>query len=181
MRLSLRVLCLAAMVILVASANVASADPITVDVAEFRWNVFGDTCDPLVPTSDDCLSQFTLTYLWNGPAPEPVVSGELALDGSFFGSFVDLDSSFPVDQFNVAGVPTTAQASISFLFGSTLVPMSVVLAPSSALFTPEGAFHLFTFEYDDGVQSVPEPSTLALASLGLLAAWRTRRRARTRL
>ena len=85
---------------LVASANVASADPITVDVAEFRWNVFGDTVNLLVPTSDDCLSQFTLTYLWNGLAAQPVVSGELALDGSFFGFFFDLDSSFPVDQFD---------------------------------------------------------------------------------
>ena len=181
MRLSLPVLCLAAIATVALSAKVASADPITVDVAEFRWNVLGDTCDPLVPTSDDCLSQFTLTYLWNGPTPEPVLSGELAIDGSFFGSFFDLDPSFPVDQFNLAGVPTTAQASISFLFGTTQVPMSVELTPSSALFTPDGVFHLFTFTYDDGAQSVPEPSTLALAGLGVLTAWRARRRTRTRL
>lgn len=161
---------------LLATASAANASVITLPVAEFRWNVVGDTCNQLGPTSADCLSLFTLTYLWDGPVPGPVVSGNLSIDGAFFGTFFDIDPFMPFDQFSVAGVPTSAEASISFLFGS-LISLNAVLDPSTAIYTPEGAFHLF-YTYDDGnTQSVPEPSVLALVSLGLLAAWRSRARA----
>lgn len=160
-----------------AASSLATAAPITVNVAEFRWNVVGEACDPNEPTSDTCLSLFSLTYLWDGPPPEPVVSGELAIDGVSFGSFFDLNPSLTFDQFALPGVPTTAQASISFLFGGQ-VSLSALLNPSAEIFTPEGIFHVFQHTYDDGIPvSVPEPSTLALASLGLLAAWRSRARA----
>ena len=162
---------------LLATASAANASPITLNVAEFRWNVVGGTCNPLEPTSDDCLSSFSLTYLWDGPTSGPVVSGNLSIDGAFFGTFFDLDPFMSFDQFSVAGVPTTAEASISFLFGSP-ISLTAVLNPSAAIYTPEGAFHLFQHTYDDGnTQSVPEPSVLALVSLGLLAAWRSRARA----
>lgn len=160
-----------------ATTSLATAAPITVNVAEFRWNVVGDTCDPTEPISDSCLSLFSLTYLWDDPTPEPVVSGQLSIDGTSFGSFFDLDPFLTFDQFALPGVPTTAQASISFMFGGQ-IPLSAVLSSSSAIFTPEGVFHVFQHTYDDGVPvSVPEPSTLALASLGLLAVWRSRTRA----
>ncbi len=162
---------------LLATASVAQASPITLNVAEFRWNVVGDTCNPQEPTSDDCLSAFSLTYLWDSPTPGPLVSGNLAIDGAFFGTFFDLDPFTTFDQFSVAGVPTTAEASISFLFGSA-ISLTAVLNPSAAIYTPEGAFHVFQHTYDDGnpTQSVPEPSVLALVSLGLLGAWRSRAR-----
>ena len=174
MRLSL--LLAIAFTALLATASAANASVITLPVAEFRWNVVGDTCNQLEPTSDSCLSLFSLTYLWEDPLSAPVISGNLSLDGAFFGTFFDLDPFMPFDQFSVAGVPTSAEASISFLFGSQ-ISLSAVLDPSTAIYTPEGAFQLF-YTYDDGnpTQSVPEPSVLALVSLGLLGAWRSRAR-----
>lgn len=178
MRKPFPVLGAVAFAVVLAFASTARAAIITIDVAEFRWTVDGSDCVETSP--GDCLSSFSLTYLWNGPIPFPVVSGAVDVDGSPFGTFFPLDASLPFDQLSIGGVPTSAQATIGFTFAGPQSLTSPLLVSSSAgLFETSGSpsatglFHLFQFDYDDNTPTaVPEPATIGLLSLGLLAARR---------
>ena len=173
-----------ALSVLIGSARPAGAATITIDVAEFRWNVV--ECDASRP--DDCLSLFSLTYLWTAspppaPIPEPPVSGELSIDATSFGSFLELSPGSPFDQLFAGGVPSTAQASIGFFFGGARTLTSPLLDASMAgLFEPtgepsaNGLFHVFQFAFEETPSAVPEPATVTLLGVGLLAALRSRRR-----
>ena len=167
-------------VAILAPAAPARAALITIDVAEFRWTVEGAFCDEANP--QDCLSSFSLTYLWSGPAPSPIVSGKAEADSAPVGDFFPLDPSLTFDQLLYSGVPATAEGSISFFFGGPRTLTSPLLSSSLGLFeaggTPSltGQSHLFQFEFDDAPTAVPEPGSLALLTLGLLAAQRARTR-----
>lgn len=183
MQRSIPWVCLVAFSGVLAFAPTASATIITVDVAEFTWTVDGASCGQTSP--DDCLSIFSLTYLWNGPTPFPVVSGSVDVDGAPLGNFLPLDPGAPFDQLLTGGVPATAQASIAFFFGSQQTLLGPVMDPSSAgLFDAtgvpglSGASHLFQFQFDDTVATVPEPASFATVAFAVLAVWRARSRRR---
>jgi hypothetical protein len=140
-------------------ATVASAS--TINVAEFRWDTldeFGAPCagggaDPL------CLSIFTLTNIWDGPAPGATLfNNRLSLpSGDQF--FFDLAAAFPFqfDQLAEVGIPAFAATSVSFLFGGDLISLGVTL-------TQPDTFAVLQFT--PGQVPVPEPGTFGLVLLG---------------
>jgi hypothetical protein len=142
------------------AAGVAHASSIT--VGEFRW-------DSLTPDDPDGLSLFTLTNVWNGPAPAvTLVDNELSLpDGNIPFFDVGPDLPFNFDQFAVAGTPAFASISTSFFFAGELRTLAATLtAPDT----------FAVLQFDPPAAPVPEPGTLTLLGLGLACAARRLKR-----
>jgi hypothetical protein len=161
----------------IVSAQTAWAAPI--NVAEFRWDTITDPgidCpDPIVdpscvPADPFTQSIFSLTNIWDGPAPGPTLfDNRLSLPSSDL-AFFDLDPLFPFnfDQLAEIGIPAFAAVSVSFVFGTDTITLGAFLTQPDTFavlrFTPAPA-------------PIPEPGTLWLLGLGAaLVARRARQR-----
>jgi hypothetical protein len=171
---------LAFLTVLATTCSATVAEAIPINVAEFQWATILDPglpCpdaveDPAcVPSDPLTLSIFTLTNIWDGPAPGPTLfdnrlslpSGDLA--------FLDLDPAFPLNfnQLSEIGLPEFAAASVSFAFGADIITLGATL-------TQPDTFAVLQF--DPVAAPVPEPGTLALLMTGGAAALVRRRRPR---
>lgn len=158
--------------------------PLTADAAiivgEFRWDVtVSDACaadvDPL--TDPDCaLSLFVLTNLWDGPAPEPTLEGELTIDAGLPIAWSPLSFTGANEQIPTAGVPGTASASVSFLFAGVQRTLGAVLTAGDLVatgdaFIPYSAARVLAIE----AETVPEPVAVLLLTPAAIVAARRRR------
>lgn len=176
--------CLTGYLGLMASAPAAAA---TITVAEATWIVEGDTC--FVDTPEDCLSVFSLQYLWidpaNAAAPPTDLRGDIAAGASAplpaIGSFGPVDAATPIDAFSLPGLFDLAEVTLFFTLSApvTLGPQLLVGDLFDANGAPDllGRFAIFEFEVDDPPNSVPEPGPLVLLLLALPLLWALRRRA----
>lgn len=180
MRLSLRIAGVVLAGVLL-SAQRAEATLVTVDVAEVIWTVEGTGCSD--SNTGACESIFLFTYLWTGPGVI-TITGSVDLDppNAVLLALGSIDDVPGFDQNSTSGVPSSPQVSISFSFlgNQTLGPIGFVgdLFDTSGDPTFTGASAFFTFEYDDAALPVPEPSTLAFVTLGVLTLNRARARMR---
>jgi hypothetical protein len=144
--------------------NTAEAAPI--NVAEFRWETLSDPgveCPPAdqlcIPVDPSVISIFSLTNIWEGPAPGPTLfDNRLTLPTGDL-DFLDLGPDFPFnfDQRAELGIPARATVAISFSFEATVVSLQATL-------TQPDSFAVLQFE---PARPVPEPATLALVGTGI--------------
>lgn len=156
----------------------------TIDVATVNLSLLGDDCradQTSDEQQDSCIAQFTLTFIWldglaPGPAPAPVVSGSFTVDSVLY-DFLPVGDGEPgnpglVDIFSpTTGVPVTASARLSFVFGGVDYDLDEQLFSLAGLFDVTGAVAPGgeTLTFVAAIPSaVPEPSTLATATLGLV-------------
>lgn len=187
------------LVTMITTPQIASAGSI-VDVATvaLRLESAHDAATCTSSTPDDCLAVFTLDYLWpfdseySALAPDTLfgdftatIRGEtyltefLAVPNDVTGDVVYSDTFSPF----VLGAPSSASASIAFLFLGTphaeTQSFDLQNLFMSELPNPDGLLLTYRFELDD-VAVVPEPSTLSLLALGLVAHRGLRRFKRSR-
>jgi hypothetical protein len=155
-------------------------DAIPITVAEFRWEatlIPGTECtDPTdlecVPTDPISQSLFSLTGLWDDASTAaPTLGGIVTFAGGSAIPWLDitLDAGY-FDQFLVDGLPLSAATTILFDFlGQTISLDASLVAPGFAVLS-------FDSEATTPPTSVPEPTTLGLLGIGLLAFARSRLR-----
>jgi hypothetical protein len=167
------------------AGSVRNAAASTITVASFSWDVLFD--DPGVPCDEadsECVPippstflSYSLTDLWDGPNPAPLLTNNSLTLPDVSLPFLDLVAGFPCasgladspcsfDQIALEGVPAFATATVSFLFDGQPITLAATLTEPNSVallqFTPVP------------VTPVPEPGTLALTMLG--AATLVRRR-----
>ena len=164
----------ALLTLLFTTVGAGAAHAVPINVAEFRWDLLlepGIACPPdepsCVPEDPLARSIFTLTNIWDGPAPGATLfDNQLVLStGSL--AFFDLEPDFPLnfDQLSEIGVPTFASTGVSFLFGAEVVSLGATL-------TQPDTFAVLQFN----PTSVAEPGTLGLLALGVTMLARRRPR-----
>lgn len=142
------------------------AEAASINVAEFRWETLADPgvecppADPLcVPVDPSVVSLFSLTNIWDGPAPGPTLFDTRLTLPSGGQDFFDLEPEFPFDfdQLAELGIPPFATVDVSFSFEHTIVSLHATL-------TQPDTFAVLQFE---PTRPVPEPATLALVATGV--------------
>ena len=140
----------------------------SITVAEFRWDIIINDTEGCSAADPACLlSVFSLTDLWDGPAPGPTLTNNQLTLSTGALRFLDLQTEFPFnfDQLAESGIPTLATISTSFLFDDQTITLGATL-------TQPNTFAVLQFD----PTTVPEPGTFGLLAVGILILARRARR-----
>lgn len=168
----------------------AAADAATILVADVEWDVhlaFG--CDPAADLDNpDCTTSFfVLTNDWDGPPPVPDITNASVTIDAGLPSVMTLPWPSLVNglgdnvQVFAGGIPTSAHATIQFLFNGVLRTLTADLLRTDLVLTcdpPDGCDPFSsartTFQFE-APAAVPEPASPVVVGLGLLFGTRRRR------